>query len=110
MTLSVRIRGAAKNWETRHGKRLYDALKGEVMKTQIDILADFIMANVDGEPSRSEGAGDCAIRIITELKAERDADMGAVEIDDIRYPIPMPVAELLKTVSEERDALTFPSE
>ena len=42
------------------------------MKAQIDILADYIVANVDGEPSRSEGAGDCAIRIITKLKAEND--------------------------------------
>ena len=39
-------------------------------KTQIDKLADFIMAEIDGEPSRSEGAGDCAIRIIKQLEAE----------------------------------------
>lgn len=39
-------------------------------KSQIDILADFIMAEVDGEPSLSEGAGDTAIRIIKQLQAE----------------------------------------
>ena len=30
-----------------------------------DRLANFIMAEVPGEPSESEGAVDCAIRIIT---------------------------------------------
>jgi len=39
-------------------------------KTQIDILADFIMKRVDGEPSLSEGAGDTAVRIIKQLQAE----------------------------------------
>ena len=35
---------------------------------QIDIFANFIMNEIDGEPSRSEGAGDCAIRIIRQLE------------------------------------------
>lgn len=39
-------------------------------KTQIDLLADYIMAEIPGEPSASEGAGDTAIRIITQLKAD----------------------------------------
>jgi len=34
---------------------------------QIEKLAEFIMSEVDGEPSKSEGAGDCAIRIIKDL-------------------------------------------
>ncbi|KPK19754.1 MAG: hypothetical protein AMJ70_08510, partial [Dehalococcoidia bacterium SG8_51_3] len=37
-------------------------------REQIDKLANFIIDEVDGEPSQSEGAIDCAIRII---KAER---------------------------------------
>ena len=49
-------------------------------KEQIEKLANFIMKEVDDEPSVSEGAGDCAIRIIKELLervecAEADADM-----------------------------------
>ena len=44
--------------------------KGDDTMNQIDVLANFIMAEVDGEPSRSEGAGDCAIRIIRQLEAE----------------------------------------
>lgn len=37
-------------------------------KSQIDLLADYIMAEIPGEPSASEGAGDTAIRL---LKAYR---------------------------------------
>ena len=37
---------------------------------QIEELANFIMAEVNGEPSRDEGAVECAIRIIKELIAE----------------------------------------
>ena len=39
-------------------------------QSQIDKLAAFIMANVEGEPSQSEGAGDTAIRIIKQLQAK----------------------------------------
>jgi hypothetical protein len=46
-----------------------DALGG-----QINRLANFIMSEVPGEPSQSEGAVDCAIRIIAAAsKRERDA-------------------------------------
>ena len=38
-------------------------------RSQIDKLADFIMNEVDGEPSQDEGAGDCAIRIIRKLQS-----------------------------------------
>ncbi len=37
----------------------------ETPTEQIDKLAKFIMAEVPGEPSESEGAVDCAIRIMT---------------------------------------------
>ena len=39
-------------------------------KTQLDILAEYIMAEIPGEPSHSEGVGDCAVRM---LKFYRDA-------------------------------------
>ena len=39
-------------------------------KTQMDLLADYIMAEIPGEPSQSEGAGDTAIRVITTLRAQ----------------------------------------
>ena len=44
----------------------------ETAKSQIDRLGKFIMDEVPGEPSRSEGAVDTAIRIIRELRAEKN--------------------------------------
>lgn len=41
-----------------------DVSQGE---SQIDLLADYIMQNIEGEPSRSEGAGDCATRLLKHL-------------------------------------------
>jgi len=42
-------------------------------KTQIDLLANYIMAEIPGEPSRSEGAGDTAIRLLTQLQEQNIA-------------------------------------
>lgn len=39
---------------------------------QLEILANFIMVNVPGEPSKSEGAGECAVRIIRELQQSNE--------------------------------------
>jgi hypothetical protein len=39
------------------------------MKSQVDLLADWILVNVPGEPSQSEGAGECAIRIMQQQRA-----------------------------------------
>lgn len=41
--------------------------------TQIAQLAEFIMKEVPGEPSQSQGAVDTAIRIIRRFLAERNA-------------------------------------
>ena len=40
---------------------------------QIEKLANFIMAEVPGEPSQSEGAVDCAIRIIRSFQVAEPA-------------------------------------
>jgi len=37
---------------------------GKKVKSQIDLLADYIMAEIPGEPSANEGAGDTAIRLL----------------------------------------------
>ncbi len=42
------------------------------MCEQIDKLANFIMAEIEGEPSQSEGAGDTAIRIIKQLQTKNE--------------------------------------
>ena len=58
---------------------------------QIDRLAKFIMAEVEGEPSRSEGAVETAIRII---KAQAFRIARAQEVID--------VADVLRDVPEGR--------
>lgn len=41
-----------------------------IEKTQLELLADYIMSEIDGEPSRGDkGAGSCAVRL---LKSYRD--------------------------------------
>lgn len=47
-----------------------EAQKGELVREQIDRLVRFIMDEVPGEPSRSEGAVDTAIRAMRDLRAE----------------------------------------
>lgn len=42
--------------------------QNEHLANQIDTLAGFILKNVPGEPSQSEGAVECAIRIIHQLQ------------------------------------------
>lgn len=45
---------------------------------QIEKLAVFIMSEVDGEPSASEGAGDTAIRVIKSLQDKVNAMEGRI--------------------------------
>jgi len=45
--------------------RTLPPVDGELVEAQIDRLATFIMENIDGEPSQSEGAVDCAIRLLS---------------------------------------------
>ena len=37
-------------------------------KQQIELLANYIMGNVPGEPSRDEGAGSCAVRLLSRYR------------------------------------------
>ena len=46
---------------------------------QIEELANFIMAEVDGEPSKNEGAVECAIRIIAEQAAKIERLRGIIK-------------------------------
>jgi len=47
-------------------------------KDEIDVLANFIMAEVTGEPSLSEGAGTTAIRIIRDLQSKAEYTIGVL--------------------------------
>jgi hypothetical protein len=46
--------------------------------SEIELLANFIMQEVPNEPSRNEGAGECAIRIIKALRARLKTAEAAV--------------------------------
>ena len=46
-------------------------MKIEEAIKQIDCLAEFIMKNIEGEPSKSEGAVECAIRLLEKQIAVR---------------------------------------
>lgn len=48
---------------------------------QIERLAKYIMENVPGEPSQSEGAVDCAIRIMERQRKELAAQGGLTVMD-----------------------------
>ena len=43
----------------------------EALESQVNRLAKFILNECDGYPNQSEGAIDCAIRIIKDLKAQK---------------------------------------
>ncbi len=49
------------------------------LSDQVDRLAKFIMAEVPGEPSESEGAVDCAIRLLRNAYTETAAPEGSKE-------------------------------
>lgn len=53
-----------------HGPKIYAMLyeaNNDDDDSQINRLANFIMAEIKGEPSQDEGAGDCAIRLLRSL-------------------------------------------
>ena len=54
---------------------------GESLESQIDRLAKFIMNNVPGEPSQSQGAVDTAIRLLSAMrtKAEIESELERLE-------------------------------
>ena len=72
------------------------AIDGEKLQEQIDRLANYILANVEGEPSQSEGAVDCAIRVLGSFRADletaraerqRDALDGQATMDEANNEI-----------------------
>jgi hypothetical protein len=54
----------------------------ETLETQIDRLANFIMAEVPDEPSQSEGAVDTAIRWMRSALAARSAPEAGKAVDE----------------------------
>ncbi len=57
------------------------------LSDQLRKLADFIMANVPGEPSQNEGAVDCAIRIIDYLQDQVSILKDAAVADGLAFNV-----------------------
>jgi len=66
-------------------------------RNQIDVLADFIVEEIPGEPSQSEGAGDCAIRLLCKYRKAIEDAMNSIAIPVGDNPPPVAKAyDLLK--------------
>jgi hypothetical protein len=76
---------------------------------QIDLLATYIMENIDGEPSQSEGAGDCAIRLLktyATANAAQKQRIEELEEQEIRLRLDwQTMFGKLKNLEAERDRL-----
>lgn len=73
----MRLCAAVLNGDELEAQRELDAIHGEspcareTAEQQIERLADFILAEVPGEPSQSQGAVDTAIRLLrTQVEAK----------------------------------------
>ena len=56
------------------------------MSEQIEILANFIMAKIPGEPSQNEGAGDTAIRLLSVYRAAMSDALNEIGVPGPGYP------------------------
>jgi len=55
---------------------------------QTKLVADYIMANVPGEPSRDEGAGGCAVRLLDKYRTALAQIMNELGVPGQGYPQP----------------------
>lgn len=56
---------------------------------QKQLLADYILANIPGEPSRSEGFGDVAVRLLRRYRYALDCIMHELGVPQPGYPAPV---------------------
>ncbi len=68
-------------------------LVNKKMEEQIDGLADFIMKDVEGEPSQNQGAIETAIRIIKELQQKNNKLQCELEQERVRLAGCLVIAE-----------------
>ena len=69
---------------------------------QTKLIADYIMANVPGEPSRDEGAGRCAVRLLAKYRIALTEIMSELGVPDEGYP--MPVANAYEIAKQTLEA------
>ena len=58
-------------------------------KSEIKCVANYIMASIPGEPSRSEGAGECAVRLLAQYRDTFDSIIHELGVPDESYPAPV---------------------
>ncbi len=73
----------------------------ETSQQQIDKLANFIMAEIPGEPSASEGAVDTAIRWMRDQVSAVDRALNELGVPVPGYP--QPVANAVAILTEGRN-------
>jgi len=56
---------------------------------QTKLVADYIMASVPGEPSRNEGAGRCAVRLLDKYRTALIEIMRELGVPGAGYPAPV---------------------
>lgn len=56
---------------------------------QVNGLAAYIMAEIPGEPSKSEGAGETAVRLLTGYREAMQAALNELGVPDESYPAPV---------------------
>ncbi len=56
---------------------------------QTELLANYIMANVPGEPSLSEGAGECAVRLLVHYRDALERVKAELGVPGPDYPMPV---------------------
>ena len=56
---------------------------------QTEFVANYIMANVPGEPSRDEGAGRCAVRLLDKYRTALIEIMSELGVPGAGYPAPV---------------------
>lgn len=56
---------------------------------QNKLVADYIMFHVPGEPSKDEGAGACAVRLLITYRAALTKIMNELGVPDKSYPAPV---------------------
>ena len=58
-------------------------------KSEIEVLAKYIIAEIPGEPSRNEGAGTCAVRLLKQYREALKRIMSELGVPDGQYPAPV---------------------
>ena len=55
---------------------------------QVNVIAAYIIAEIPGEPSRSEGAGDTAVRLLKKYRAALQSAKSELGVPGSNHPMP----------------------